>query len=841
MYIHDYFFSKTLDKVHPGGIVAFVTSKGTMDKENPEVRKYLAERAELLGAVRLPNTAFKANAGTEVTSDILFLQKRDRLISIEENPPKWVFKGMLDNGIAVNQYFVDHPEMILGEMVEGNKLYGNQTDASMCIPIPGADLKTQLSLAIKNISGTYQTAKQQKIEQDDTKEIPCPPDAPKFSYIVQDEKLYYRKAGDKMTEVEAHKDDIECIKSMTKLRDSVHALFDLQINNADGSLDEAISDAMQSLNQQYDSFADKYGRISSTENKKLFSADNSYHLIKNLEKLDENGNFIGKADIFYRITINPQIVINHCDNANDALILSLSEMARVDLDYMSNLTDKSHEELIAELGDKIYQNPQKNMQWESADEYLTGNIRTKLAAAEAAGMEHNAEALRAVMPERIEASDISVKLGSAWIDPQYIKQFIIETLKPDFFTSRKLTVTYSEATDKWKIDGWQGAYKNTLATQTYGTSDLNAYELIEAALNMKRAEVKERVKDEYGNEVRDEKGRYVLKVNQEKSMIAQSKQEELKREFQNWIFDAPDRRKNLVDLYNEKFNSIRLREYDGSHLNFVGMSADVSLKPHQKNAVARALYSNGNTLLAHEVGSGKTFEMTAIAMEGKRLGLHNKSMIVVPNALTEQWGHEFRTLYPKANILVATEKDFKLENRRDLFAKIATGDWDAVIIGHTQFDMIHLSRDREIDVLNAEIAQLEDALHEAEANGEGRSFTVKQIEKSIKSYTAKMEGLLAKVPEDDMLSFEKLGIDKLFVDESQNYKNLDTPTKMQNVAGLGSGGAGKSVQLLMKCRYLDEITGGKGICFASGTPNATPYQRFSITTIRRQTANYRGF
>ena len=550
----------------------------------------------------------------------------------------------------------------------------------------------------------------------------------------------------------------------------------------------------------------------------LFRDDNSYHLIKSLEKFDKDGNFIGKADIFSKNTINPRTVVDHCDNAQDALILSLSEKMCVNFEYMSQLTGKSEAELIEELGDKIFQNPQKYMRWESADEYLTGNIRTKLVAAEAAGLTRNAEALRAVMPKRIEAADISVKLSSAWIAPEYIKEFIVETLKPDFYTSRNIEVTYMQATDKWKIENWRSAYSNTLATETYGTHDINAYEIIEATLNMQKVEIRERVKDELGNYIRDKNGRYVYELNQQKTMIAQSKQDDLKRKFSEWIFADPNRREKLVDTYNENFNSVRLREYDGSHLNFVGMNSDITLKEHQKNAVARGLYSNGNTLLAHEVGSGKTFEMIAIAMEGKRLGLHNKPLITAPNGLTEQWGNAFRQLYPSANVLVATEKDFQKENRRDLFAKIATGDWDAVVIGHSQFDMIHLSRDRELNMLNSELDRLEAALSEMIDENGKKGFSVKQIEKAIKSYQDKIEKLLAKTPEDDMLCFEKLGIDKLFVDESQAYKNLDTPTKMRNVSGIGSGGSGRAMQLLMKCKYLDELTGGKGCVFASGTP-----------------------
>ena len=819
-HIHDYFFAKTLDKVRPGGIVAFVTSKGTLDKDNPDVRKYLAERAELLGAIRLPNNAFKSNAGTEVTSDIIFLQKREKPISIEDNTPDWVYKDMLANGISVNKYFADHPEMILGEMMQGEEfsLYGN-ADATACVPIEGANLKEQLAEAVKNITGEYTAAEKENSPVGNFNEINCPPDAPKYSYIVENDKLYYHTTGDKMTAAEGSADNIARITAMVKLRDSMHELFDLQLNNRNGILENDITQKQHELNAQYDSFAAKYGRIAEPANKKLFDADNSYHLIKNLEKYDDKGNYLGKADIFTKKTINPQIIIDHCDNANDALILSLSEKMCVNLEYMSMLTGKTEDMLIKELEGKIYQNPQRNMRWESADEYLTGNIRQKLIAAEAAGMERNIEALKAVMPERIEAADISVKLGSAWVDPEYIRQFIIETIKPDFWTSKRIEVIYSAATDKWKVDGWQKCYDNILATETYGTHDMNAYEIIEATLNMKKAEVRERVRDEHGNYIRDEKGKYVLAVNPEKTMVVQEKQDELKRKYQDWIFADPERREKLVTIYNEKFNSTRLREYDGSQLHFVGMNAAVTLKEHQKNAVARSLYSNVNTLLAHEVGAGKTFEMIAIAMEGKRLGLHNKSLITAPNALTEQWGEAFRTLYPNANVLVTRESDFTKENRRNLFAKIATGDWDAVIIGHSQFDMIHLSKDKELEMMYAEQEILEQALTSAEQESNGKSnFSVKQIERSLKSYQERIEKLLARTPEEDMLCFEKLGVDKIFIDESQAYKNLDTPTKMTNVSGIGSSGSGRAMQLLMKCKYLDELTGGKGVVFASGTP-----------------------
>ena len=793
------------------------------------MRKYLAERAELLGAIRLPNTAFKNNAGTEVTSDIIFLQKREKPISVEQNTPDWVFKDILDNGIAVNKYFADHPEMILGQMAEGNKMFGNGTT---CIPFDGADLKEQLAAAIQNIKGKYnktvKSAERENASHADT--VSCPPDAPKYSYVISDDKLYYHKTGDTMELVDTK--DTDRIKAMTQLRDGVHELLDLQINNYNGKNEVKISDAQNKLSKDYDDFVDRFGRIGQAENKKAFANDNSYHLIKSLEKTDNSGNFIGKADIFSKKTINPQIVIDHCNNAQDALILSLSEKMRVDMDYMSMLTDKSESELVAELGDKIYQNPQKNMRWESADEYLTGNIRAKLAAAEEAGLERNIEALRAVMPQRIEAADISVKLGSAWIDPEYIRQFILETLKPDFQTRNSIEVIYSEATDKWKVEGYQHSYGNTLATETYGTSDMNAYEIIEVSLNMKKAEIRERVKDENGIEIKDEKGRYVLAVNQDKTMVVQSKQDELKKKFKDWIFATPERREKLTNLYNEKFNSVRLREYDGSHLNFVGMNSNIALKPHQKNAVARSLYSNGNTLIAHEVGAGKTFEMVAIAMEGKRLGLHTKSLFAVPNSLTEQMGRDFKKLYPAANILVAAKKDFEPKNRRELFAKIATGEWDAVIVGHSQFDRMGLSKERMEKYMQAEIDSLRSELEEARSTDGSKSFSVKEIERTIARYEKRIKDDQGKVAKDDYIDFEEMGFDKLFVDECHLYKNLGTATKMSNVAGIGTTGSGKAAELLMKTKYFDELTGGNGMVFASGTPVETGYIRLEMPILR---------
>ncbi len=817
--IHDYFFAKALDKVRPGGIVAFVTSKGTLDKNNPDVRKYLAERAELLGAIRLPNNAFKANAGTEVTADIIFLQKRDNPISIEGNPPDWITKDTLANGIAVNSYFAKHPEMILGEMAEGNKMYGNQANATTCNPIEGANLKEQLATAIQNIRGVYTPqSRSEKVEVKET--VIAPPDSKNFSFIVQNDNVYFRRETDEMELYKGNADNIAKIKALVDLKESLHNLFDLQIDNADGNLDEEITTARKVLNDKYDNYSQKYGLISDKKTSRLMHDDINYQMLTGLEIFDNNGNYTGKAGIFTTATIKPRNIPSHVENAKDALILSLSEKFKVDMDFMRELTGMSEDALVSELEGEIYCNPEKNMQWESADEYLTGNVCKKLLAAETAGLEKNAEALRAVMPQKVEAADIKVKLGSAWINPEYISQFVNEALNVSYFDRRKVKAAYVAATDKWKVERPTGMYLNSLMTDTYGTPDRNAFELIEDCLNMQSTIVRERVKDEYGNDVRDEKGNYVLQVNHDKTMLAQEKQKQLQSAFQDWIFKDPDRRENLENVFNEKFNSIRLREYDGSHLNFVGMNDDITLKEHQKNAIARGL-SGKNVLLAHEVGAGKTFEMTSIAMEGKRLGLHNKPLFAVPNSLTAQWAAEFYKLYPNANILVATEADFAKKNRRDLYAKIALNDFDAIIIGHSQLDKLSLSYERQEMYIQDELSELEDALLAAkEDDPQGKSFSVKEVQKALKKMETKLKDVQEKIESkaDDFVDFEKLGIDKLFIDESQNYKNLGVHTKMHNVAGIGTKGSDKAFALYQKCRYFNEITGNNGICFASGTP-----------------------
>ena len=811
--IHDFFFAKSLDKVHPGGIIAFVTSQGTMDKKDESVRKYLAQRAELLGAIRLPNNAFKGIAGTEVTTDIIFLQKRDKAIEVNAD---WISREMLDNGIEINKYFAEHPEMVLGKMVEGNKMFGSGT---MCVPIEGKNLKEQLAEAVKNIKGEYRES-EKPLTIEETTSVYAPIDSKKFSYVLLEDKLYYRKGENTMSLANVKAKDIPQIKALCEIRDKLNKLLNVQINNLDGINTEAITNELIALNKLYDDYVNKYGRLSSKETANVFGDDASYQLVKALEVNDSDGNFERKADVMEKALIKPRTAVQHVDNANDALLVSLSEKFEVDIPFMTNITGMDEATLISELEGKIYQNPANHMNWETADEYLSGNVREKLKAAKAAGLEKNAAALENVIPETVEAVDIKVKLGASWIEPEYMRDFIIETFGISKYskTYNSLEVEYSEISNDWKISGYKNSdlYFNVQATDIYGTKDMNGFQILERTLNLKTIEIKKDKLDEYGDPVFDINGNPIKVTDPKATEIVQAKQEMLQNKFKEWIFNDPDRRAYLVEKYNNLFNSTKLREYDGNHLNFVGMNENIKLNPHQVNAVARGL-SGGNTLLAHEVGAGKTFEMIAIAMEGKRLGLHNKSMIAVPNHLTEQTGQAFRELYPACNILVATEKDFKPENRKAMMAKIATGDWDAVIVGHSQFDMCALSAEKQTRYINAEINDLEIALEAAKSKGE-RSLSVKSIERSKKLLEEKLKKLDDKQRKDDFIEFEKLGIDKLFIDESQEYKNLSTATKMNNVAGVVSNGSAKALQLLMKCKYMDEITGGNGIVFASGTP-----------------------
>lgn len=811
--IHDYFFAKSLDKVRPGGVVAFVTSQGTMDKKDETVRKYLAQRAELLGAIRLPNNAFKGIAGTEVTTDIIFLQKRDKPIEIDAD---WIGRDELNNGVMVNKYFAEHPEMILGEMVEGNKMFGSGT---MCVPIAGRNLKEQLAEAVKNIKGEYKE-QEKVVSVTEEATMYAPVDSKKFSFIVQDDKLYYRKGDNTMSPANVKTKDIPQIKALCEIRQKLNEVLQTQVDNYDGINSHEISAELNELNTLYDVYVAKYGRLSAKETSNVFGEDYSYQLVKALEVNDSNGKFDRKADIMQKAIIKAKQPIHHIDNASDALLVSLSEKFKVDIPFMSNITGMDESSLISELEGKIYQNPENGMNWETDNEYLSGNVREKLNAAKAAGLEKNIVALENVLPETVEAVDIKVRLGGSWIDPKYMKDFIVETFGINKWskTYASLEVEYSAVSNDWKISGYKNSdlIYNVQATDVFGTKELNGFQILEKTLNLKTIEIKKDKLDEFGYPVNDINGNPIKVTDTKATEIAQAKQEMLQNKFKEWIFNDPDRRAYLVEKYNRLFNSTKLREYDGSHLNFVGMNENIKLNPHQVNAVARGL-SGGNTLLAHEVGAGKTFEMVAIAMEGKRLGLHNKSMIAVPNHLTEQTGQAFRDLYPGCNILVATEKDFKPENRKSMMAKIATGDWDAVIVGHSQFDMCALSADKQREYINAEINDLETALESAKRDGQN-SLSVKSIERSKKALEEKLNKLNDKQRKDDFIEFEKLGIDKLFIDESQEYKNLSTATKMNNVSGVVSKGSAKALQLLMKCKYMDEKTGGNGIVFASGTP-----------------------
>lgn len=824
--IHDYFFAKSLDKVHPGGIVAFVTSQGTMDKKSSEIRQYIAERSELLGAIRLPNDAFKSNAGTEVTSDILFLKKRERPIAVDEHSEEWLGRTFIDENIPVNNYFAKNPDMILGTMVQGNKMYGGEkSNSTMCIPKENSDLKEELKKAINNLQGEYVANTKSYEEKSSSDEVVyATPDIKRYSYAIINDELYYRADGNTMKKVEMPKKNEEICKSMIELRKIATELLDLQVHNINYSFEDEITTKRQELNEKYDKFVSNYGLINSKTNAKIFGDDSGYHLLKSLEvkvKDEEKELYKSeykKADIFTKNTINPISLIEKVDNSNDALLLSLAEKLEVDFEYMSKISDIPEEQLVEELSSSglIFQNPDNDMKWESADEYLTGNIREKLDIARNSGLEQNIIALEKVLPPDIEAQDISVKLGAYWIPEKYIKDFIIDTFNPEY--QYGLAVIHEPHSDTWSVEGYEASY-NVLVHETYGFRDgrNNGYKLIEMALNNQQPKVYKDKLDENGNVVLDVKGKAIRELDAQNTAILQAKQDTLIKKFSEWIMDEPGRRADIVERYNRIFNSVRLREYDGSHLKFVGMSSEIILKPHQKNAVARAL-QGGNTLLAHEVGAGKTYEMIAIAMEGKRLGLHNKSLCAVPKHLTEQMGNAFRELYPNCNILVATEKDFSTKNRKDMLAKIATGDWDAVIVGHSQFDRMRMSPEREKRYIEEELAELRLALEESNDNYGNKSFTVKQIEKTIKKHEAELLKIEERKNSDDFIDFEQLGIDKLFIDESQNYKNLSVPTKMRNVAGLGGAGSNKSLHLLMKCRYLDEITDHKGIVFASGTP-----------------------
>ncbi len=806
--IHDYFFAKTLDQVRPGGVIAFVTSRYTMDKQSPEVRKYIARRAELLGAIRLPNNAFKANAGTEVVSDIIFLQKRDRPIDIE---PDWVHLGENEDGFSINQYFIDNPEMVLGRQTSESTQYGRQDFTVE--PYEDLDLATQLRYAIQNIGGKYEAAELPDLGENETIQdtIPADPNVKNYSYAVVDGEVYYRE-NSVMVKPNLNAIAKERVKGMAELRDCVHRLIDLQMWESD---DISIRAEQQKLNRLYDRFTEKYGLINSRGNALAFADDSSYYLLCSLEMLDDEDKtkLKGKADMFTKRTIRQRQSVTSVDTAAEALALSIGEKARVDMGYMSQLTGKSEDDIIDELNGVIFLDPVYG-DWQTADEYLSGNVRQKLREAEKAAVDSpgylpNVEALRAAQPKDLDASEIEVRLGATWIDKKYIQQFMFELLEPPLYARRSLEVNYSEFTAEWNISGKNSIpYNDINARMTYGTDCANAYKILEDTLNLRDVRIYDTVRDADGKEKRV--------LNSKETTLAQQKQQAIKEAFRDWIWKDPDRRRELVQLYNERFNSTRPREYDGRHLIFPGMNPEITLREHQRNAIAHDLYG-GNTLLAHEVGAGKTFEMIAAAMEGKRLGLCQKSLFAVPNHLTEQWASEFLRLYPSANILVATKKDFETRNRKKFCARIATGDYDAVIIGHSQFERIPVSRERQERLLQEQIWEIEDSIAELKASRAER-FTIKDLERTKKNLETKLQKLHDAARKDDVVTFEQLGVDRLYVDEAHSFKNLFLYTKMRNVAGLSTTDAQKSSDMLLKCRYIDEITHGKGVTFATGTP-----------------------
>ena len=803
--IHDYFIAKSLDLVRPGGVVAVVTSSGTMDKQNPAVRQYIANRAELLGAIRLPNNAFQRNANTSVVSDILFFQKRDRA-SIEE--PEWLNLKETQEGYSVNAYFAEHPEMVLGEFTTESTQYGKQEVTVK--PKEGITLEEQLKEAVQNIHGTITELELSDTElEEDVVSIPADPEVKNFSFTVVNDEVYYRE-NSVMNRMELPAMTAERVKGMVKIRDVTNELIQCQME--EGSA-EQITKLQEKLNEEYDAFTAKYGLISSNANKRAFSQDSSYCLLTSLEFLDDKGELKRKADIFTKRTIRRAETVTSVDTASEALAVSIGERAGVDLSYMAQLSGKTEEKLTEELAGVIFKNPISE-KWEPSDEYLSGNVREKLQIAKQFAEDHpeyqvNVQYLEQVQPKDLDASEIEARLGATWISENYITQFMAETFHtPRYYVGSKVKVQYAEVTGQWNVMGKNvDSYGNALVTSTYGTQRANAYRLLEDALNLRDTKIYDTVQDAEGEH---------RELNRKETMLAQQKQELIKEEFKEWIFKDLHRREDLCKIYNERFNSIRPREYDGSHIQFVGMNPEITLMPHQKNAVAHVLYGN-NTLLAHCVGAGKTFQMIAAGMESKRLGLSQKNLYVVPNHLTEQWGSDFLRLYPGANILVATKKDFEPANRKRFCSRIATGDYDAVIIGHTQFEKIPLSRERQIAMLEDQIADITFSIEEA-AHQAGQNYTIKQLEKTKKSLQARMKKLNDQTRKDDVVTFEQLGVDRLFVDESHSFKNLFLYTKMRNVAGISQTDAQKSSDMFMKCRYMDELTGGRGITFATGTP-----------------------
>ena len=807
--IHDYFFARTLDKVRPGGVVAFITSKGTMDKENPSVRKYIAQRADLLGAIRLPNDTFKAAAGTEVTSDILFLQKRSGMTDLE---PDWVHLGTDEKGLKMNAYFVSHPEMVLGQMQEVSGPYGMET---ACIPQEGQSLESLLTAAIGQIQGEMQTVDLDDLPAEEADTLPADPSVRNFSFAVVDGKLYFRE-NSRMDPVSVSATAEQRIRGLIGIRDCVRKLIEYQTEDYPETMIQA---EQGHLNALYDSFVEKYGRINSRANSSAFSTDNAYYLLSSLEVRDSEGNFLRKADMFSKRTIRQKISVTSVDTASEALALSLAEKAKVDMPYMMELTHKSEEEILSGLKGVIFLNPEHDgnedvaHKYLPADEYLSGNVREKLRTARAfaetdEGYTVNVQSLEAVQPVDLTASEISVRLGAVWLPTEVVRDFTFELLRTPYYQRRNIKVHYSTYTGEWNVDGKSLDRGNVRSENTFGTERINAYKIIEETLNLRDVRIFDY---EY-----DDSGKKVAILNTKQTAIAQGKQEQIKQEFADWIWADPNRRERLTTLYNEKFNSIRPREYDGSHLNFVGINPEITLRPHQVNAIAHILYG-GNTLLAHVVGAGKTFEMVAAAQESKRLGLCQKSLFVVPNHLTEQWAAEYLQLYPAANILVATKKDFETKNRKRFCSRIATGDYDAIIIGHSQFEKIPMSQERQKFILEQQKQEILDGIRELKRNN-GDNFSVKQLERSRKSIQQRLEKLNDQSRKDDVITFEELGVDRIFVDEAHMFKNLAAFTKMRNVAGISQTEAQKSSDLYMKCRYLDELTGGRGVVFATGTP-----------------------
>jgi len=809
--IHNYFFAKALDQVRPGGVVAFVTSRYTMDSKNSDARRYMAQRAELLGAIRLPNDAFKKNAGTEVVSDILFLQKRDHPIDIV---PDWVHLNRTEEGHTMNSYFVDHPEMVLGDTVEESTAYGMDITVR---PIKGVELSDLLKEAVSHIMGTYQAVELPEAKKGKEAEtIPATPDVKNFSYAVVDGEVYFRE-NSIMRHLDLNEKAKDRVKGMVELRGIVGELIEYQLEDFP---DEMISQKQAELNEAYDAFTAKHGLINNRANGQAFADDSSYYLLCSLENVDEDGNLKSKADMFTKRTIKPERRVTSVDTPSESLAISIGERGKVDLPFMAQLlgTPEEYDAIKTELRGVIFKDPMgpndPEAGWQTADEYLSGDVRSKLRIAEISAKHDpsfniNVEALQKAQPKDLDASEIDVRLGATWIDADYIQQFMQETFETPYYLRRSIEVKFSEMTAEWRINGKSSpSYNDVAAYMTYGTDRANAYRILEETLNLKDIRIYDTIEDPDGKQKRV--------LNKKETTLAQQKQQAIKDAFQDWVWKDPRRREALVTKYNELFNSTRPREYDGSHIRFGGMNPDITLREHQRNAIAHVLYG-GNTLLAHEVGAGKTFEMAASAMESKRLGLSQKSMFVVPNHLTLQWANEFLHLYPSAKLLVATKKDFETANRKKFCARIATGDYDAVIIGHSQFERIPLSAERQERQLREQIDEIEGAIAELKWQ-RGENFTIKQMEKTRKSLEARLDKLLAADKKDDVITFEQLGVDRLFVDESHAFKNLFLYTKMRNVAGLSTSEAQKSSDMFMKCRYMDEITGGRGVIFATGTP-----------------------